>query len=111
MSLTDALDTLTADITARGIHATRDPRNIAVPGALVALDSVGTDHVLCGATSATVTVWLIVSGNGGHPHAEDELLTMFAEVSDLSATAETADLALPDGGTYPAFKLTVNVEE
>lgn len=111
MSLTAALDTLTADLTARGIHATRDPRNVAVPGALVALDTVGTDNILCGGTFATVTVWLIVSGNGGHAHAEDELLDLFAEVSDLSTTAELADLGLPDGGTYPAFKLTVNVEE
>lgn len=104
MTIMDKLDDLVTEIQRRGIPATMDPRNLEVPGALVDLDRIGTDNMLCGDTTATATVWLLVPDHD-HPSAVAALLDRYHRLKDLTDGAETADLVLPDLPPLPALKL------
>ena len=99
----EQMESLAQTITDRGIPATMDPRNLEVPGALVDLERIGTDNMLCGDTTATATVWLVVPDHD-HPSAVGALLDRYHRLKDLTDGAETAELALPDLPPLPALK-------
>lgn len=104
MMILDDLKALAAEITARGIPATLDPRDLQVPGALVDLDTIGPDETLCGLTPATATVYLVAADNG-RPTTLATLLDAYDKVKDLTTGASPIDLALGSYGTLPALRL------
>lgn len=107
----ESLDRLTATVAERGIRTTMDPRNVDPPGALVDLDRIGGDDLLCGRLTATATVYLIATDDD-HPSALNTLLTMYDKVADLTTGAEAVTFALPDLPELPALKLSpIQLEE
>lgn len=104
MTIMDKLTDLVTEVQRRGIAATMDPRNLDVPGALVDLDRIGTDNMLCGGVTATATIWLVVPDHD-HPSAVAALLDRYHRLADLTDGAETAELVLPDMPQLPALKL------
>jgi hypothetical protein len=104
MSIYDELTALVTEITARGIPATMDPRNLDVPGALVDLEQLGEDDTLCGRITGKSTVYLVVPDHD-HPTAIAELIDLYDKVSDLTTGAQTSELALPELPPLPALKL------
>lgn len=100
----DKLRELAAAITALGIPATLDPRDLDAPGAIVELNELGTDNALCGDVSMTANVYLLAPDNG-REEATANLLEMYETVKHLTTGAITIDLALPDTAPLPALKL------
>lgn len=105
MTILDDLNALAETITARGIPAVIDPRDLTVPGALVDLDTIGGQTpTLCGLDTATATVYLVAPDNG-RPETLATLIDAYHDVADLTTGAEPIDLALPGFGTLPALRL------
>lgn len=104
MSIMSDLIDLAEQITALGIPAVLDPRDAEAPGAIVDLDRIGDDPVLCGMPSATATVWLIAPDNG-RTESMSTLLDMYAKVSHLAQGATPAELQLPATSALPALRL------
>lgn len=101
----EKLETLAQDISAAGIPATMDPRNLDAPGAIVELNELGPDNTMCGDFSATANVYLVAPDNG-RVEATANLLSMYDKVKHLTTGATTIELALPDTAPLPALKLS-----
>mgnify|MGYP007023702530 CR=1 FL=1 len=99
------LQALVEELRSRGIAASLDPRDLDAPGALVELERVGSDAMLCGDYTATATVYLLAPDNG-RGAATATLLDMYDRVADMAHGAETVDIALPETGTLPALRLS-----
>lgn len=99
------LQALVDEIRARGINASLDPRDLDAPGALVELERVAADAMLCGDYTATATVYLLAPDNG-RAAATATLLDMYDRLADMVHGAETVDIALPETGSLPALQLS-----
>lgn len=100
----DSLVDLAKTIAGRGIPTALDPRDLDAPGALVELNRLGTDTMLCGDVTALASVYLVAPDNG-RVEATGRLLEMYELVKDLTTGAEPVDLALPDTAPLPALRL------
>lgn len=104
MDIYRELSALAQSIIDRGVHATLDPRDVVVPGAIVELNELGNDTMLCGDVAANANVYLIAADNG-RAVATQTLLEMWDKVKDLTTGAQTIELTLPNMPALPTLKL------
>lgn len=109
--LADSLTAVADTLTAAGIPATVEPRDLQIPGAWVTLHDV-IDPTLCGEYTVRARVCLIASDNG-MTHELDALGRML----DLAYDAVTFDEAVtpmtvtpPGMGPLPALVITTTTD-
>lgn len=103
-----------AMLKAAGVRAAVDARNVNAPGAWVTCTRISSPAYLCGASDATVDVYLIAPDNGTTAALEtlDQLLADALEILDVDGDIETDHaVTLPNSpAPLPAYRLTTEVE-
>lgn len=112
MSLASALTGLADRLTAGGLPATVDPRNVNPPGAWVGLDQLS-NPLLCGDWGTASAVVMLVAPDIGHDRAltilSDLLDTLGGIVPVATVAADTAALSASPT-PLPALRCTVQIE-
>lgn len=103
MTIVSAMESLAAEITAAGVRAVLDERDLSVPGALVELTRVDPDTVLCGTPTVSVEIWLVAPDNG-RVQSLETLTAQYQQIEHLTAGGFTPAAFSIGGNMYPALK-------
>lgn len=105
--LSAALAAVVDALTAAGINATTDPRDLTLPGAWVTVHDV-INPTLCGGYTVRADVCLMVADNGA-PHAVEalgQLLDRAAEVLTFDEPVQPMTVTPPGAAPVPALVIT-----
>lgn len=108
----NALDQLCVDLTAMGVRATQDPREVNAPGAWV-LPVKAQSHYLAGGVVIDVDVYLIAPDHGYQRSTRvlSELFDLTRSLVDIDDTSFVDAVTLPAGGApLPAWRITTTLQ-
>lgn len=111
--IVDTLQGLCDALSAEGVRASIDPRDLNAPCVWVTGNQATTDMYLCGGAEMRVDVYLVAPDHG-YPRTLATLEEMLSKVLEVVQPDEPVSLAesvvLPDSANpLPAFMLTVNI--
>ena len=109
--LSAALTAVVDALTAAGINATTDPRDLSLPGAWVTVHDV-IDPTLCGGYTVRADVCLM-AGDTGAPHSVEalgQLLDLAAQVLTFDEPVRPMTVTPPGVAPTPALVITTTTD-
>lgn len=105
--ISEAFEYVVAQLTAAGVAATTDPRDLSLPGVLVGLHSVTRN--IDGSAEVRVRLLAVAPDNGAPARRLDDLLDAVGVVGLVDAEAVTITLPNHSPAPLPALELLTTV--